>query len=102
MLVKEALLISYLETYAHDLSFAVLWFSTGEGYPYPSGPTLIKPDQFDPWIKDQLGNALLPPILPLQLQNFVSRGRACPSHITQSLVTVWKKLLTGESFLFDP
>ena len=69
MLVKGALLISYLETYAHDLSFAVLWFSTGEVYPYPSGPTLIKPDQFDPWIKDQLGNALLPPILPLQLQN---------------------------------
>ena len=32
----------------------------------------IKPDQLDPWIKDQIGNALLSTILPLQLRNFVS------------------------------
>ena len=30
------------------------------------------------------------------------RGRACPSHMTQNLVTVGVKLLTGEGFLFDP
>ena len=39
------------------------------------GPTFIKPDQLDPWIEDQLGNALLSKILPLQLWNFVS----CPT-----------------------
>ena len=60
------------------------------------GPTFIKPDQLDPWIKDQLGNALLSTILPLQLWNFVSCGRACPSYMTQTLVTVGTKLLTGE------
>ena len=55
--------------------------------PYP-GSTFIKPDQLDLWIKDQLGNALLSTILSLQLPNFVSCGRACPSHMTQNLVTV--------------
>ena len=67
-----------------------------------SGPTLIKPDQLDPWIKDQLGNAVLSTILPLHLRNFVSCGEACPSHMTQNFVTVGTKLLTGEWFLFDP
>ena len=52
------------------------------------GSAFIKPDQLDPWIKDQLGNALLSTILPPQLWNFVSCGRACPSHMTQNLVTV--------------
>ena len=61
-----------------------------------SGPSFIKPDQLDPWIKDQLGNALLSTILTLQLRNFVSCGRACPSHMTQNLVTVGTKLLKGE------
>ena len=36
------------------------------------------------------------------VKNFVSCGRACPSHMTQNLVTVGTKLLTGEWFLFDP
>ena len=61
-----------------------------------AGPSFIKPDQLDPWIKDQLRNALLSTILSLQLPNFVSCGRACPSHRTQNLVTVGTKLLTGE------
>ena len=60
----------------------------------------IKPDQLDPWIKDQLGTVLPSTILSLQLRNFVSCGRACPSHMTQNLVTVGAKLLTGEWFLF--
>ena len=68
---------------------------------YP-GSAFIKRDQLDPWIKDQLRNALLSTILSLQLPNFVSCGRACPSHMTQNLVTVGVKLLIGECFLFDP
>ena len=72
--------------------------STGDD----TGPSFIKPDQLDPRIKDQLRNALLSIILSLQLPNFVSCGRACPSHMTQNLVTVGAKLWTGEWFSFDP
>ena len=71
-------------------------------YERSSGSAFIKPDQLDPWIKDQLENALLSTISPVQLQNFVSCGRACPSHMTQNFVTVGMKLLIGEWFLFDP
>ena len=56
------------------------------------GPTFIKPDQRNPWIKDQLWNNLLSTILHLQLPNFVSCGRDKPSHMTQNLVTVGVKL----------
>ena len=35
-----------------------------------SGSAFIKPDQHNPWIKDQLGNPLLSTILHLQLPNF--------------------------------
>ena len=56
------------------------------------GSAFIKPDQRNPWIKDQLGNALLSTILHLQLPNFVSCGRDKPSHMTQNLVTVGVKL----------
>ena len=77
------------------------WSSSMTPYGTP-GPSFIKPDQLDPWIKDQLINALLSTILSLQLPNFVSCGRACPSHRTQNLVTVGTKLLTGEWFSFDP
>ena len=52
-------------------------------------------DQRNPWIKDQLGNALLSTILHLQLPNFVSCGRDKPSHMTQNLVTVGTKLSLG-------
>ena len=62
----------------------------------------IKPDQLDPGIKDQIKITLLPTISHLQLLNFVSCGRACPSHMTQNLVTVGAKLWTAKSFLFDP
>ena len=56
------------------------------------GPTFIKPDQRNPWIKDQLWNDLLSTILHLQLPNVVSCGRDKPSHMTQNLVTVGVKL----------
>ena len=56
------------------------------------GSAFIKPDQRNPWIKDQLGNALLSTILHLQLPNFVSCGKDKPSHMTQNLVTVGAKL----------
>ena len=56
------------------------------------GSAFIKPDQRNPWIKDQLGNALLSTILHLQLPNFVSCRRDKPSHMTQNLVTVCAKL----------
>ena len=68
---------------------------------YP-GPTFIKPDQLDPWIKDQIKITLLPTISHLLLPNFVSCGRACPSHMTQNLVTVGAKLWTADRFLIDP
>ena len=66
------------------------------------GSAFIKRDHLDPWIKDQLRNDLLSTILSLQLPNFASCGRACPSHMTQNLVTVGVKLLIGEWFLSDP
>ena len=75
-------------------------FKDGLAEAHTPGPTFIKPDQLDPWIKDQLGTVLPSTILSLQLRNFVSYGRACPSHMTQNLVTVGAKLLTGEWFLF--
>ena len=67
-----------------------------------SGPTFIKPDQLDPWIKDQMKITLLSTISSLQLPNFVSCGRDKPSHMTQNLVTVGTKLWTSERYLFDP
>ena len=69
---------------------------------YHPGPTFIKPDQLDPWIKDQIKIILLPTISHLQLPNFVSCGRACPSHVTQNLVAVGANLWTAERFLDDP
>ena len=66
------------------------------------GPTFIKPDQLDPWINDQIKITLLPTISHLLLPNFVSCGRACPSHMTQNLVTVGAKLWTADCFLVDP
>ena len=47
-------------------------------------------------------NALLSIILSLQLLTFLACGMACSSHMTQNLVTVGAKLLTGEWFSFDP
>ena len=67
-----------------------------------SGSAFIKPDQLDPWIKDQIRITLLPTISHLLSPNFVSGGRACPSHMTQNLVTVGAKLWTAERFLVDP
>ena len=58
----------------------------------PPGSAFIKPDQRNPWIEDQLRNALLSTIVNLQLPNFVSCGRDKPSHMTQHLVTVGAKL----------
>ena len=83
---------------ANGLCYTWMWgnvkllpleFSGGPDNP---GPTLIKPDQRNPWIKDQLWNDLLSTILHLQLPNFVSCGRDKPSHMTQNLVTVGVKL----------
>ena len=53
-----------------------------------TGSAFIKPDQLDPWIKAQIKITFMLLILPLQLQNFVWRGSACPSHVTQKFVTV--------------
>ena len=72
-----------------------------DGYAAP-GPTFIKPDQLDPWIKDQIKITLLPTISHILLPDFVSCGRACPSDMTQNLVTVGAKLWTAERFLIDP
>ena len=66
------------------------------------GSAFIKPDQRNPWIKDQIKITLLPTISHLLLPNFVSCGRACPSHMTQNLVTVGAKLWTADRFIADP
>ena len=66
------------------------------------GSAFIKPDQHNPWIKDQIKITLLPIISHLLLPNFVSCGRACPSHMTQNLVTVGAKLWTADRFIVDP
>ena len=68
----------------------------------PPGSAFIKPDQLDPWIKDQIKITLLSTISHLQLLNFVSCGRDKPSHMTQNLVTVGAELWTAECFLVDP
>ena len=83
----------------------VLWelFTVGKYKEHwHTGSAFIKPDQLDPGIKDQIKITLLPTISHLQLLNFVSCGRACPSHMTQNLVTVGAKFWTAECFLFDP
>ena len=67
-----------------------------------TGSAFIKPDQRNPWIKDQIKITLLPMISHLLLPNFVSCGRACPSHMTQNLVTVGAKLWTADRFIVDP
>ena len=82
----------------------MVWLSSAHFsnlFPWP-GSAFIKRDQLNPRIKDQLRKALLSTIWPLQLPNFVSCGRDKPSHMTQNLVTVGAKLLTGEWFLLDP
>ena len=66
------------------------------------GSAFIKPDQRNPWIKDQIKITLLPTISHLLLPNFVSCGRAFPSHMTQNLVTVGAKLWTADRFIVDP
>ena len=66
------------------------------------GPTFIKPDQLDPWIKDQIKITLLSAITSLQLPNFVWCERDKPSHLTQNFVTVVAKLGAAEHFLVDP
>ena len=66
------------------------------------GSAFIKPDQRNPWIKDQIKITLLPTISHLLLPNFVSCGRACPFHMTQNLVTVGAKLWTADRFIVDP
>ena len=56
----------------------------------------IKPDQLDPWIKDQIGNTLLSTILHLQLQNFVSCGRDKPCRQESDFYLIldpWIKLI---------
>ena len=65
------------------------------------GSAFIKPDQLDPWIRDQIGKTLLSTILHLQLPNFVSCGRDKPSHMTQNLVTVFDKSRTRTYDLFN-
>ena len=62
------------------------------------GSAFIKPDQLDPWIKDQIKITLLPTISHLQLPNFVSFGRACPSHMILNLVTVGAKIVDSRAF----
>ena len=69
---------------------------------FKPGSAFIKPDQLDRSIKVQIKIILLPTISHLPLPNFVSCGRACPSHMTQNLVTVGAKLWTAERFLLDP
>ena len=69
---------------------------------YSPGSAFIKPDQRNQWIKDQIKITLLPTISHLLLPNFVSCGRACPSHMTQNLVTVGAKLWTVDRFIVDP
>ena len=85
--VINLMLISFGASCIYQMSDS----KSDENFCHP-GPTFIKPDQRNPWIKDQLWNDLLSTILHLQLPNFVSCGRDKPSHMTQNLVTVGVKL----------
>ena len=66
--------------------------------PFVPGPTFIKPDQLDPWIKDQMKITLLSTFSPLQLPNFVSCGRDKPSHLTQNC-NCRDKIVDSRAFL---
>ena len=61
---------------------------------------LSKAPLLSKWTK--LKKILQSTILALQLQNFVSCGRACPSQMTQNCVIVEAKLKTGEWLSLDP
>ena len=84
---------------AHNSS---IWTTVSQMASSCPGSAFIKPDQRNPWIKDQIKITLLPTISHLLLPNFVSCGRACPSHMTQNLVTVGAKLWTADRFIVDP
>ena len=62
------------------------------------GSAFIKPDQLDPGIKDQIKINVLPTISQLQLLNFVSCGRACPSHMTQNFGNCRCKIVDSRVF----
>ena len=89
------------QTVAQTMELLVIWDAMAYDVTVMD-TTFIKPDQLDPWIKDQIKITLLPTISHLLLPNFVSCGRACPSHLTQNLVTVGAKLWTADRFLVDP
>ena len=85
------------------------WGKNSRGPLYYPGSAFIKPNQLDPWIKDQIKIILLPPISHLQLPNFVSFGncrceivdnRAFPSW---SLIhgLRWSGLIKAEPGLID-
>ena len=60
----------------------------------------IKPDQLDPWVKDQQKNTLMSTILQLctVTQFWVLGGKACPSCMSQNLVTVVGKVVESRDF----
>ena len=89
----------WMSVIALKIRLIELWISMIHTIP---GSAFIKPDQRNPWIKDQIKITLLPTISHLLLPNFVSCGRACPSHMTQNLVTVGAKLWTADRFIVDP
>ena len=68
-----------------------------------SGRSSIKPDQLDPWIKDQVRNALLSTILSLQLPNFVSLphdtkfGNCRGEVVDRRVIFIWS-LIYGSSW----
>ena len=105
------ILSSFCEIARRWMSRAHWWFGnigpgngllpSGSKSPPEPGSAFIKPDQRNPWIKDQIKITLLPTISHLLLPNFVSCGRACPSHMTQNLVTVGAKLWTADRFIVD-
>ena len=61
------------------------------------GSAFIKWDQLNPWIKDQLGKALLSTIWPLQLPNFVSCGRDKCETVDRRVIFI-RSLIHGSSW----
>ena len=62
---------------------------------WSAGPTFIKPDQLDPWIKDQLRNALLSTIL--SLPHDTKFGNCRGETVDRRVIFIWS-LIHGSSW----
>ena len=64
----------YMNIWMYMLWSYLMWKNTSDEHNTCHGPIFINPDQDFPWIKDEIGKALLFTLLFLQFWNFVTCG----------------------------